>query len=176
MGTNITGTKLTAHLAGCCESEEEALFGARMARMNGVRVQVPLRWSDVDAYGHVNNVELLRLVEQARVLAFDRLGALGEAIVAGGLLVAAQRIEYLRPVLYRVAPIEIDVWVTRLDVAWFDLAYDLRDGDAPAARAETTMAVYDLAAGRPRRLAAAERAALEAWRDEPISWRRVGRR
>ena len=31
---------------------------------------VPLRWSDMDAYGHVNNVQFLRLLEDARVIAF----------------------------------------------------------------------------------------------------------
>ena len=33
------------------------------------RVDVPLRWSDMDAYGHVNNVQFLRLLEDARVVA-----------------------------------------------------------------------------------------------------------
>ena len=28
-------------------------------------VNVPLRWSDMDAYGHVNNVQFLRLLEDA---------------------------------------------------------------------------------------------------------------
>ncbi|MGL5850524.1 MAG: acyl-CoA thioesterase, partial [Phycicoccus sp.] len=32
------------------------------------RVEVPLRWSDMDAYGHVNNVQFLRLLEDARVV------------------------------------------------------------------------------------------------------------
>ena len=32
------------------------------------RVEVPLRWSDMDAYGHVNNVQYLRLLEDARVV------------------------------------------------------------------------------------------------------------
>ena len=31
---------------------------------------VPLRWSDMDAYGHVNNVQYLRLLEEARITAF----------------------------------------------------------------------------------------------------------
>lgn len=28
---------------------------------------IPLRWADMDAYGHVNNVQYLRLLEQSRV-------------------------------------------------------------------------------------------------------------
>ena len=35
------------------------------------RVEVPLRWSDMDAYGHVNNVQYLRLLEDARVVGFQ---------------------------------------------------------------------------------------------------------
>ena len=35
-------------------------------------VHVPLRWSDMDAYGHVNNVQFLRLLEDARVTGFER--------------------------------------------------------------------------------------------------------
>ena len=31
---------------------------------------VALRWADLDAYGHVNNVEVLRLLEEARIAAF----------------------------------------------------------------------------------------------------------
>ena len=34
------------------------------------RFLCPLRWSDTDAYGHVNNVELMRLLEEARVALF----------------------------------------------------------------------------------------------------------
>jgi acyl-CoA thioester hydrolase len=41
-----------------------------MGRMPARRVLVPLRWSDMDAYGHVNNVQFLRLLEDARVVLF----------------------------------------------------------------------------------------------------------
>jgi len=33
-------------------------------------VDVPVRWSDMDAYGHVNNVQYLRFFEDARIEAF----------------------------------------------------------------------------------------------------------
>ncbi|AAT89120.1 conserved hypothetical protein [Leifsonia xyli subsp. xyli str. CTCB07] len=35
-----------------------------------LHVPIKLRWSDLDAYGHVNNAEMLRLLEQARIEAF----------------------------------------------------------------------------------------------------------
>ena len=30
-----------------------------------LHVPIRLRWSDLDAYGHVNNAEMLRLLEEA---------------------------------------------------------------------------------------------------------------
>ncbi|MFT2816049.1 acyl-CoA thioesterase [Leifsonia sp. A12D58] len=35
-----------------------------------LHVPIRLRWSDLDAYGHVNNAEMLRLLEEARIQAF----------------------------------------------------------------------------------------------------------
>lgn len=40
--------------------------------MTRLYVPVRLRWSDLDAYAHVNNVEMFRLLEEARITAFWR--------------------------------------------------------------------------------------------------------
>ena len=42
-----------------------------------LRVQVPMRWGDMDAYGHVNNVNLIRLMEEARIAGFGVPGGTG---------------------------------------------------------------------------------------------------
>src|SRR5699024_1528274 len=31
---------------------------------------IPVRWTDLDAYGHVNNAAMVRLLEEARIAAF----------------------------------------------------------------------------------------------------------
>jgi len=160
------------------------------------RVLTPLRWSDMDAYGHVNNVQFLRLIEDARVVAFAAAGSdEGGSLVDTGVLVARSQIEYLEPLVYRTAPVAIDLWVTSLAGASFDLGYEVLDDDtteagllahgAPGhghgadrphvyARAETTLVLYDLTQHRPRRMTASERVRLEAWRDEPVRWRHRG--
>ena len=38
--------------------------------MTRIHVPIHLRWADLDAYNHVNNVEVVRLLEEARVRAF----------------------------------------------------------------------------------------------------------
>lgn len=143
------------------------------------RVLTPLRWSDMDAYGHVNNVQFLRLVEDARVVAFAAAGSdEGGSVVSTGLLVARSEIEYVEPLVYRTAPVAIDLWVTAFAGASFDLQYEVRDdpaeeGGKPViyARAESTLVLYDLENHRPRRMTREERTTLEAWVDEPFVWR-----
>jgi len=145
------------------------------------RVLTPLRWSDMDAYGHVNNVQFLRLVEDARVVAFAAAGSdEGGSVVNTGLLVARSEIEYVEPLVYRTVPVAIDLWVTAFAGASFDLQYEVRDDPDPDvsggrptiyARAESTLVLYDLANHRPRRMRPEERQTLEAWVDEPFVWR-----
>ena len=144
------------------------------------RISTPLRWSDMDAYGHVNNVVFLRLLEDARVVAFHGHGSDdGGNVVETGLLVARHEIDYLRPLHYRPEPVAIDLWVTELGAASFEMNYEVLDDVGPDgggrvvyARAESTMVVYDLEAGRPRRFTDAERERLEGWHDEPVVLRR----
>ncbi len=151
-----------------------------MGAMSRRRVLTPLRWSDMDAYGHVNNVQFLRLLEDARVIAFAADGSdEGGSLVDTGLLVARSEIEYLQPLVYRTAPIAIDLWVTSIGGAGFDMGYEVLDeaGDGAGrpqvyARASTTMVVYDLANHRPRRIRLEERTRLEDWLDLPVTWRR----
>jgi acyl-CoA thioester hydrolase len=146
-------------------------------RMPRHRELTQLRWSDMDIYGHVNNVQFLRLLEEARVLALSQdLTAQGGGT---GLLVARSEIEYLSPLVFRPEPIAVDMWVTRIGAADFDMAYEVLDvtqngtGSGQIyARAETSLVTFDLSTERPRRITAPERARLEGWSDAPQSWRR----
>jgi acyl-CoA thioester hydrolase len=143
------------------------------------RVLTPLRWSDMDAYGHVNNVQFLRLMEDARVVALAARGSdEGGSVVDTGLLVARSEIEYLAPLVYRPAPVAIDLWVTSIAGASFGMGYEVldeADGDGRPpqvyARAETMLVLYDLTAQRPRRMSPKERASLHQWQDGPVAWR-----
>lgn len=143
------------------------------------RVMTPLRWSDMDAYGHVNNVMFLRLLEEARVAAFNDGVLPGEDFASTGLLVSRSEIEYLEPLLYKPAPIAIDLWTTRIGAADFDMSYEVLDRTPEGggtgrvyARAETNLVAFDLKAERPRRITKEERVRLEDWGDTPIRWRR----
>lgn len=141
---------------------------------------VALRWSDMDAYAHINNVQFLRLLEDARIIAFrDWVDAQTEgqrSLLDEGVLVARHEIEYRRPLGFRHAPIRIELWVSRIGGAGFDVAYIVRDpdelGDTIYAVAETELALYDFTTSGPRRMRPEERASLLVHAGDPAPFRR----
>lgn len=140
-------------------------------------VEVAVRWSDMDAYGHVNHARTVTLLEDARTALLFReakrrgLDGFGGAIVVSRLLV-----DYLWPVVYTGEPALVDVWVTDVRAASFVLRYAMRGGDDPRVltTAETHMVPYDMTAARPRRLTAAERDFLAHWTAEGLTGRESG--
>jgi len=132
------------------------------------RLLLSLRWGDMDAYRHVNNVQVMRLLEEARVRAFGIAAEDGTAhMLATGMVVASHHVDYLKPLDYRLAPVAVDLWVQRVGGASFDVRYDVCEPDTSAVgelrsyvRATTTCVSYDFDAGRPRRLGPDERARL----------------
>lgn len=124
-----------------------------------------VRWSDLDAFGHVNNARFLTLYEEARVaLMFVEARRAGVTSFERGVVIHRHEVDYLRPV-ERTGAVRIDTWVEDLRASRFTVAYELfEDGPAePAGRARTVCVPYDLAAGRPRRLSDAEREFLTPW-------------
>lgn len=142
-------------------------------------VEIPLRWSDMDAYGHVNNVRFLRYLEDARVVGIHEWFGHSE-LLERGIVVLRHEIDYLRPLSFRSEPVAVDMWVTEVGTSSFDLAYVIRDpervGTTKYSRAETTLAVFDVAAGHTRRLGEPERSILEARLDRPLPLRSRMRR
>ncbi|MFI9104361.1 acyl-CoA thioesterase [Streptomyces fildesensis] len=128
----------------------------------------PLRWSDMDAFGHVNNVVFLRYLEEARIDFMFRLApGEGSTSFTGGSVVARHEIDYLRPLVHRHAPVTIESWVTKIGAASMTVAYEIKDEETVYVRASTIVVPYDLAEARPRRISPEERSFLEAYRDEP---------
>jgi acyl-CoA thioester hydrolase len=157
-----------------------------------MRLHVPirLRWSDLDAYGHVNNAEMLRLLEEARIEAFwVSEDTAGDARAAGATtavldgrpgadtltLIARQEIEYLVPIPYLRQPLDIQLWLGRLGGASLEVCYEVcsTPGEGPATvftKAATTIVLVDAVTQRPRRISDREREAWEPYLGEPVSF------
>ncbi|MGE8541476.1 acyl-CoA thioesterase [Acinetobacter sp. ANC 3813] len=54
-------------------------------------------WGDMDAFGHVNNVQYYRYIESARICYFDELGILDQDVLT---VVASSQCKYLNPIFY----------------------------------------------------------------------------
>lgn len=133
----------------------------------------------MDAFGHVNNVQFLRLIEDARVqLIYHHPDTPADHLMRYPRVVAHQQIDYLAPLSFRSAPVPIDVWVSTVGGASYDMCYEVLDddGERPVvyARALTTMVHVDPKTGRPQRLTESERQEMSSWLDEPIPLRSRG--
>ena len=139
-------------------------------------VDVGVRWSDQDAYGHVNHAAVVTLLEEARAaLLFDEATRSGVSAFEAGLLVAALEVRYRRPIPWARGGVHVVMWAHELRAASFRVGYRvlLRSGDpgggdpgggdpgyddrSAAVEASTQLVPYDLAAARPRRLTGQER-------------------
>jgi len=132
----------------------------------------------MDAYGHVNNVQFLRLLEDARVIGFHEWFDQDRSLLSEGVVVARHEIEFLAPLDFRHAPISVDMWATQISGSSFNLAYEVRDptevGITMYARAETKLVAYDFVTASPRRLRPDEREVLKGVAGDPVPfrWRR----
>ena len=101
-------------------------------------MHVPMRWSDMDAYQHINNVAFLGYFEMARVnLFFEHPTHDEKTGMRRGLVVHSHEITYKRPVEYDADPLEIQIWVSGMRAASFPCHYELFDhghSPSPAAR------------------------------------------
>lgn len=123
--------------------------------------EVHMRWSDMDAYRHINNTAYLAYLEQARVaMFFDR----NEGF-SSGTVIRRHEIEYLHPIVYHPEPLRLELSVDTVRGASFVVHYDVFDGGRVAARASTMCVTIDFDADRPRRLTGEEREILHGYAD-----------
>ncbi|WP_254185128.1 acyl-CoA thioesterase [Nocardioides panacis] len=124
-----------------------------------------IRFSDVDIYGHVNNVKYFEYFQEARI-AF--LVSLGDPMLDPGAdptmrqVVARIDVDYKRPILFRPEPYGVETWVTRIGTSSYDLACRIVDADGTVySKAEVRLVAFDVSTQRSRPLRDTERSRLE---------------
>ncbi|MCA4133928.1 thioesterase family protein [Arthrobacter sp. M4] len=138
-----------------------------------------MRWGDMDAYGHINNVQIVRMLEEARIAAFgpprgaglpgveppvSLFNEVGEGVMA---LVVEHKVRYVRTLEYRNVPATVEIWVGAVKGASFDLHYVVMDPitGEQCVKATTHLAFVDEGSGRVLRLTPEQRARLELHQD-----------
>ncbi len=122
-----------------------------------------MRWGEMDALGHMNNVAYFRYFEQARISWFDSL-KIDYRPGSEGPILGTISCKYLKPAIYPVE-FELTTWVGSPGRSSFRMWHELYRAGAPAERyaeAESVMVWIDIAAGRSRALPGWLRAALQS--------------
>jgi acyl-CoA thioester hydrolase len=121
----------------------------------------------MDSLGHVNNVTYVDYLQEARVdMLRVHAPATGGEQLAEATVVVRHEVEFLSPLVFRVAPVRIESWVTRIRAASFTMAYEILD-ELPDGRrhvytrARTVLTPYLFTEERPRRIRDRELAVLE---------------
>lgn len=129
------------------------------------QTQLQIRWGDMDAYQHVNNVSYAAYVQEARARLFAfHLRDTDARTLLGTLVVAKLRIQWRRQLLDRPAPLLATTWFSSIRAASITVECELGDldpRDGPYCTASTVLTPYDFAAERIRRLTEAEVGALK---------------
>jgi acyl-CoA thioester hydrolase len=127
---------------------------------------VPVRWSDIDMYQHINHATMVTILEEARV-PFLREPFVTD-ITTTGLLIAEVRVSYKGQLRLIDSPLQVTIWVDRLRAVDFTLGYEVRSVNAtpeskPAVIAQSQLAAFDIDEQRLVRLAPHHREYLQRY-------------
>ncbi|WP_267899284.1 acyl-CoA thioesterase [Nocardia stercoris] len=129
--------------------------------------KVEVRWSDMDAFQHINHARMVTLLEEARIPFLFSDDCPTKALRSGCVL-ADLHVKYKGQLRHEDTPLDIAMWITQLRAVDFTVEYEVRGAGAapdspPAVVATTQLAAFDIDTQRLRRLSQAERDYLALW-------------
>ncbi|MCV7412048.1 thioesterase [Mycobacterium florentinum] len=132
----------------------------------GYVASVPVRWSDIDMYQHVNHATMVTLLEESRVPFLKP--AFEVDILEIGLLIADVRVTYKAQLKLVDSPLQVTIWTKQLRTVDFTLGYEVRSVSAdpeskPAVIAESQLAAVHIQEQRLVRLSPQHREYLQRW-------------
>jgi acyl-CoA thioester hydrolase len=122
--------------------------------------RVEIRWSDVDAYQHVNNAVYATYLEECRDEWVERV--LGKSGDSWNFVLARVAIDFRRELRLEDGHVVVSCALTRIGNSSITLSEQIRtqDGDL-SAEAEAVLVARDRELGRSRPLTAVEREAFD---------------
>jgi acyl-CoA thioester hydrolase len=143
---------LTGHLA---PAEPLRPLSRVPSTENGHRYPLAVRWSDLDSYGHVNNVKFYDYIQEARIALINETVHWPPETV---WMVARQDVDYVAPLDFRLDPYQVRTLVTAIGTRSFTLAVEVCDPGSGSVYATAGTVVVG---SNP--LSSAQREALAAW-------------
>jgi acyl-CoA thioester hydrolase len=117
-----------------------------------------VRWNDLDAFGHVNNANYLTYVQESRAdfTWWSRKRA-GESPLLMDMVVARAEVDFLDPIYEGGFDLDVEIWVTKIGNASFDLAYQMSSNGTIFANAKTVQVAVSMETKKSRPLSDIER-------------------
>jgi len=106
---------------------------------------ITVRFSDVDVYGHVNNVKYFEYLQEARISLINELAA---DTGSYNLVVAQTDVDYVRPILWRAEPYECWTVIARVGTRSMTVESEILDGETLLARARIVVVFFDRTSNR----------------------------
>jgi len=123
-----------------------------------IRIDIALRWRDLDFLGHLNQAVYHELLEEGRGALFEQLGALD-----GGFFFVLARVEldHRQEIRRDHGPVTVALRVEAVGRSSVTVAHEIIRADgAVAAEGRSVLVAWDRDARRSRPLTDAERSAL----------------
>lgn len=129
--------------------------------------EVGVRWSDMDAFGHINHARMVTLMEEARIAWLLSAGEDYAPLITSAMIVHVD-IRYQAQLRHDDSPLRIGMWIKGFRSVDFTIGYEIRSAGAeptsrPACVASTQMAVVDIEKHTLRRLSPTEKDYLSTW-------------
>lgn len=116
--------------------------------------EVPVRFQDIDAVGHVNNALYVTYLEEARISYMEEV--IGVETTDSGTVIAHLEVDYRRPVSDE-DHVTVALRTGDLGESSIPMVYEIRAGGDVVATAETVMVTTEYGTGETRPIP-------EAWR------------
>ncbi len=121
-----------------------------------------VRFSDVDVYGHVNNVKYFEYFQESRIPMMERIAADLPGAEQFHVVVAQTDVDYKVPILFRLEPYDVHSQITQVGRKSFTIESEIRDGDIVLSRARVVLVFFDAATQRSVEPPEAYREAMHA--------------
>lgn len=123
---------------------------------------VHVRFSDVDVYGHVNNVRYFEYLQEARISLLARLWGDPGGASRASMVLARAEVDYKVPILHREAAYDAWSWVSHVGTSSVVVESEICDGGTVLARARVVLVFVDAGTGRSAPPPPAQREPLAA--------------
>jgi acyl-CoA thioester hydrolase len=125
--------------------------------------RIPIRWGDMDAMGHVNNIVYFRYMEQARISWFENLLPRKDAAwKTTGIVIVSASCNFKRAITYP-GTVEVRVFVAAPGRSSISTSYELRvdEDPEPYADGEAVVVFIDMESQKAVRIPEDIRARLQ---------------